>query len=42
MGFVVVGRRKGYYIDPPDDAVLMRLNLAEGPSFALPLPEKLW
>ncbi|HZY72216.1 MAG TPA: GNAT family N-acetyltransferase [Edaphobacter sp.] len=42
MGFVVVGRRRGYYSDPPDDAVLMRLNLAEGPSFALPLPEKLW
>lgn len=28
LGFVVEGVRKGYYRDPADDAVLMRLNLA--------------
>ncbi len=27
LGFVGVGRRSGYYNGPPDDAVLMRLNL---------------
>ena len=27
LGFVVVGCRPGYYSDPPDDAVLMRLDL---------------
>lgn len=26
-GFVMVGCRVGYYIDPPDDAVLLRKNL---------------
>jgi ribosomal-protein-alanine acetyltransferase len=26
-GFEEVGRRKGYYRDPPDDAVVMRLRL---------------
>lgn len=29
MGFVVVGLRAGYYREPSDDAVLMRLHLAE-------------
>ena len=28
LGFVVEGRRPGYYQTPPDDAVLMRLELA--------------
>jgi ribosomal-protein-alanine N-acetyltransferase len=27
MGFVVVGRRRGYYNCPPDDALLMRLRI---------------
>jgi len=27
LGFVVVGRRKGYYKDPAEDAVMMRLEL---------------
>jgi len=27
LGFVVVGRRAGYYRDPADDALLMRLEL---------------
>jgi ribosomal-protein-alanine N-acetyltransferase len=30
LGFVAVGRRAGYYNGPPDDAVLMRLDLIEG------------
>jgi ribosomal-protein-alanine N-acetyltransferase len=30
LGFVVVGRRGGYYRDPDEDAVLMQLKLAEG------------
>jgi len=30
LGFVVVGRRGGYYRDPNEDAVLMQLKLAEG------------
>ena len=29
LGFVGVGRRRGYYRDPVDDAVLMRLDLAK-------------
>lgn len=29
LGFVVMGRRAEYYRGPPDDAVLMRLHLAE-------------
>ncbi len=28
LGFVAVGQRKGYYREPLDDAVLMRLHLA--------------
>jgi ribosomal-protein-alanine N-acetyltransferase len=28
LGFVTVGRRAGYYSDPSDDALLMRLDLA--------------
>jgi [ribosomal protein S18]-alanine N-acetyltransferase len=28
MGFATVGRRRGYYREPVDDAVLMRLKLA--------------
>lgn len=30
-GFVEVGRRRGYYRDPPDDAVLMRREPAGAP-----------
>jgi ribosomal-protein-alanine N-acetyltransferase len=30
LGFVAVGRRRGYYSDPVDDAVLMRLELVDG------------
>jgi len=29
-GFAVVGRRKGYYQAPPDDALLMSLSLCKG------------
>ena len=29
LGFIVVGRRAGYYRDPNEDAVLMQLKLAE-------------
>ena len=29
LGFVVAGRRDAYYSGPPDDAVLMRLDLEE-------------
>jgi ribosomal-protein-alanine N-acetyltransferase len=28
LGFVEAGRRPGYYAEPKDDAVLMRLELA--------------
>jgi [ribosomal protein S18]-alanine N-acetyltransferase len=31
MGFVTVGERSGYYRDPLEDALLMRLRLEEGP-----------
>jgi ribosomal-protein-alanine N-acetyltransferase len=30
QGFVVVGRRGGYYQEPVEDAVMMRLELAQG------------
>jgi ribosomal-protein-alanine N-acetyltransferase len=30
LGFVVVGRRKAYYRDPVEDALLMKLELAAG------------
>jgi ribosomal-protein-alanine N-acetyltransferase len=30
LGFVAVGERAGYYRDPVEDALLMRLRLAEG------------
>lgn len=30
-GFCVVGQRPGYYRDPPDDALLMDLDLGSGP-----------
>ena len=30
LGFVVVGRRKGYYREPVEDALLMKLELAGG------------
>ncbi|MCU1225314.1 MAG: GCN5-related N-acetyltransferase [Edaphobacter sp.] len=30
MGFVAVGRRRGYYIGPAEDALLMKLKLANG------------
>lgn len=42
VGFVAVGRRSGYYSEPLDDAVLMRLNLLGSASIALQVPEKLW
>jgi [ribosomal protein S18]-alanine N-acetyltransferase len=29
LGFVVVGRRRGYYREPTEDAVLMRLELGD-------------
>lgn len=29
LGFVAVGQRQGYYREPSDDAVLMRLHLAD-------------
>jgi len=29
LGFVVVGRRRGYYREPAEDAVLMRLELGD-------------
>ncbi len=29
LGFVVTGRRRGYYREPVEDALLMRLDLAE-------------
>ncbi|MCS6816796.1 MAG: ribosomal protein S18-alanine N-acetyltransferase [Blastocatellia bacterium] len=29
LGFYVFHRRKGYYADPPEDALLMRCNLSE-------------
>ncbi len=29
MGFIEVGRRRGYYETPTDDAVLMRLEVDE-------------
>jgi ribosomal-protein-alanine N-acetyltransferase len=31
LGFVVVGRRKGYYREPVEDALLMKLELAGKP-----------
>ena len=36
LGFVVVGRRRGYYRDPADDALLMRLELGNCGERALP------
>lgn len=33
-GFVVAGRRPGYYVNPPEDAVLMRYGIDESPSRA--------
>ena len=29
LGFIAMGQRRGYYDDPPDDAVLMSMRLAE-------------
>ena len=29
LGFVVVGRRRGYYREPVEDALLMRLELGD-------------
>jgi ribosomal-protein-alanine N-acetyltransferase len=29
LGFVIVGRRRRYYREPVDDALLMRLDLAK-------------
>jgi [ribosomal protein S18]-alanine N-acetyltransferase len=36
LGFEVVGRRRGYYRDPVDDALLMRLKLENCGESALP------
>ncbi|RSL15803.1 ribosomal-protein-alanine N-acetyltransferase [Edaphobacter aggregans] len=36
LGFVGVGRRRGYYRDPVDDALLMRLELGNCGEGALP------
>ena len=33
-GFTIVGRRPGYYADPPEDAVLMRGRIEHGPGDA--------
>jgi ribosomal-protein-alanine N-acetyltransferase len=33
LGFELVGKRRGYYRDPMDDAMLMRLELRERPVF---------
>jgi [ribosomal protein S18]-alanine N-acetyltransferase len=33
-GFVVAGRRPGYYADPPEDAVLMRRQISDVPGEA--------
>ena len=33
-GFTIVGRRPGYYADPPEDAVLMRARIERGPADA--------
>lgn len=33
-GFTIVGRRPGYYADPPEDAVLMRGRIEHGPEDA--------
>jgi [ribosomal protein S18]-alanine N-acetyltransferase len=30
LGFGVVGRRRGYYSDPTEDAILMRMELGQG------------
>jgi ribosomal-protein-alanine N-acetyltransferase len=29
-GFTVAGHRPGYYLDPPEDAVLMRCRIGHG------------
>jgi ribosomal-protein-alanine N-acetyltransferase len=36
MGFVVAGRRAGYYREPVEDALLMRLDLGGGAEEAVP------
>ena len=30
-GFAIAGRRPGYYVDPPEDALLMCLRINDGP-----------
>ncbi len=42
LGFVAVGRRRGYYRDPADDALLMRLELGNCGETALPSSTGVW
>lgn len=42
LRFVAVGRRRGYYRDPADDALLMRLELGNCGERALPVPSGVW
>jgi [ribosomal protein S18]-alanine N-acetyltransferase len=42
LGFAVVGRRRGYYRDPADDALLMRLELGKCGERALPSSSGVW
>ncbi len=42
LGFVSVGRRRGYYRDPADDALLMRLELGNCGERALPASSGVW
>lgn len=39
LGFQVIGRRKGYYVDTGEDALLMKADLTPSPSSSPP-PEK--
>ncbi|MBI2553801.1 MAG: GNAT family N-acetyltransferase, partial [Candidatus Rokubacteria bacterium] len=36
LGFQIVGRRKGYYFDTGEDALLMQADLAPSPSSSPP------
>ncbi|HEY6377457.1 MAG TPA: GNAT family N-acetyltransferase [Edaphobacter sp.] len=42
LGFAVVGRRRGYYRDPVNDALLMRLELGNCGERALPSSPGVW
>ena len=39
LGFQIVGRRKGYYFDTGEDALLMQADLAPSPSSSPPHPD---